>query len=209
SATAIYGSRGAPGVIIITTKKNKAGRSDLEFSSTASFDFIPKKLDMLNADQWWEQAQIYGVPASANHGSNTDWFDILTQTGATQNYNLAFGGGADNFSYRASISAILQDGVVINSQNQKYIGRITATQRAFDDKLELTMNLNSGINETQSSVQSIGTAAFTSNLITNAYIMRPTDPVFDTDGSYYTDPNVFQYLNPYAVTETVVNEGKI
>lgn len=208
SATAIYGSRGAPGVIIITTKKNKAGISNVEFSSTASFDFIPKELDMLNADQWWEQAQIYGVPASTNHGANTDWFDILTQRGATQNYSLAFGGGAENFSYRASVSAILQEGVVINSNNQKYIGRITATQRALDDRLEITMNLNSGINETQSSVQSIGTVGFTSNLISNAYIMRPTDPVYDVDGSYYTDPNVFQYLNPYAVAETVVNEGK-
>lgn len=208
SATAIYGSRGAPGVIIITTKKNKAGNSIIEFSSTASLDFIPSKLDMLNADQWWQQAQKYEVPASTNHGANTNWFDILTQTGATQNYTAAFGGGGDNFNYRASVSAILQDGVVINSSNKKFIGRITATQRALDDRLSLTMNLNNGINNTTSSVQSIGRAAFTSNLISNAYVMRPTDPVFDVDGSYYTDPNVFQYLNPYAVAETVVNEGK-
>ena len=74
SATAIYGSRGAPGVIIITTKKNKAGNSIVEFSSTASLDFIPTKLDMLNADQWWQQAQKYEVPASTNHGANTNWF---------------------------------------------------------------------------------------------------------------------------------------
>ncbi|WP_291847631.1 SusC/RagA family TonB-linked outer membrane protein [Lutibacter sp.] len=208
SATAVYGSRGAPGVIIVSTKKNKVGRSTVEYIASSAIDFIPKKLDMLNANQWWEQAQLVGVPASANHGSNTDWYNILTRSGLTQNHTLAFGGGTDKFSYRASISAILQDGVVINSNNKKYIGRIQATQSALDDKLKLTFNLNSGITETKSSVQSIGRAAFTSNLISNAYVMRPTDPVFNSDGSYYTDPNVFQYLNPYAVSQTVTNEGQ-
>lgn len=208
SATAVYGSRGAPGVIIITTKKNKAGNSIVELTSTASLDYIPEQLDMLDAHQWWEQARQRGVPPSSNHGASTDWFNILTQRGSTQNHTVAFGGGADNFNYRASVSAILQEGVVINSNNQKFIGRITATQHALDNKLSLTMNLNSGINNTNSSVQSIGRAAFTSNLISNAYVMRPTDPVFDVDGSYYMDPNVFQYINPYAVAQTVVNEGQ-
>jgi TonB-linked SusC/RagA family outer membrane protein len=208
SATAVYGSRGAPGVIIVSTKKNRAGKSSVEYITSSSIDFIPKKLDMLNAIQWWEQAQLVGVPASVNHGSNTDWYNILTKTGVTQNHTLAFGGGTDTFSYRASVTAILQDGVVLNSNNKKYIGRIQATQSAMDDKLKLTFNLNSGITETKSSVQNIGRAAFTSNLISNAYVMRPTDPVYNSDGSYYTDPNVFQYLNPYAVSQTVTNEGQ-
>tara|TARA_R110000751_G_scaffold196032_2_gene301357 strand:- start:1270 stop:4314 length:3045 start_codon:yes stop_codon:yes gene_type:complete len=208
SATAIYGSRGAPGVIIVTTKKNRAGTSSLEYTSTASIDFIPKQLDMLNAEEWWEQARNNSVPASTNHGANTDWFNILTRTGYTQNHTISFGGGTHNFNYRASASAILQEGIVINSSNKKFIGRITATQKALDDHLTLTMNLNSGINNTTSSVQSIGRAAFTSNLISNAYVMRPTDPVYDTAGNYYMDPNVFQYINPYAVAQTVVNEGQ-
>lgn len=208
SATAIYGSRGAPGVIIITTKKSALGRTTVEFSSAISYDYIPKKLDMLNADEWWTAAQAIGVPASANHGANTDWYDILTKSGATQNYTLSFGGGTDKFSYRASIAAILQDGVVLNSQNKKYIGRVQATQSALEDKLKLTFNLNSGVSEDTRMVQSIGRASFTSNLITNAYVMRPTDPVFNTDGSYFTDPNVFQYLNPYAVAQTVTNENQ-
>jgi iron complex outermembrane receptor protein len=208
SATAIYGSRGAPGVIIVTTKKNKNGNSTLEYNSTASIDFIPNKLDMLSADQWWKQAQLNNVPASTNHGANTDWFDILTQRGYTQNHTLAFGGGTDKFNYRASISAILQQGIVINSENKRYIGRISATQKALDDHLTLTVNLNSGIENNTSSVQSLGRAAFTSNLISNSYVMRPTDPVYDTDGSYYMDPNVFQYINPYAVAQTVTNEQK-
>lgn len=206
SATAVYGSRGAPGVIIITTKKNKAGKTTLEYIGSTSIDFIPKKLDMLNADQWWQTAQSVGVPASANHGSSTDWYNLLTQTGITQTHTLSFGGGTDKFNYRASLTAILQDGVVINSSNQKYIGRIQATQLALDDKLKLTFNLNTGVNNVTNSIGDIGSVSYKSNLITNSLLARPTDPVFNTDGTYYTDPTVFQYLNPYAVAQTVTYE---
>lgn len=207
SATAIYGSRGAPGVIIVTTKKNRAGSSNVELNSTASLDIIAKKLAVLNAQEWWEQAQKWKVPASQNHASNTDMFNILTQDGSTQNHAIAFGGGADKFNYRASIAAILQSGIVLKSTFTNYIGRIQATQKAFDDKLTLTMNLNSNVSNTVRSPGGIGRAAFTSNLISNAYVARPTDPIYNADGSYFTDPNVFQYINPYAVSQTVVNQS--
>src|SRR5690606_1453554 len=111
SATAIYGSRGAAGVIIVSTKKNKAGITTIQYVGSSSVDYIPKKLNMLNAEQWWTQAQLSGVPASANHGLNTDWYNLLTQSGTTQSHTLSFGGGTDKFNYRASVSAILQDGV--------------------------------------------------------------------------------------------------
>lgn len=209
SATAIYGSRGAPGVIIVTTKKNKAGQSSVEYSANTSVDVIPKHLKELNADQWWEQAQLYSVPASANHGSNTDWFNLLTRNGLTQNHTLAFGGGSNGFNYRASVSAILQTGIVIKSNYKNYIGRIQATQKALDDKLTLTMNLNNGINNTNYSPTGVGRASFTSNLISNVYVTRPTDPVYNANGTYYSDPDVFQYINPYAVSNTVVNQNQV
>ncbi len=207
SATAIYGSRGAPGVIIITTKRSAAGKTSVEYTENSSLDVIPKKLHELNAAEWSNQANLLGVNIAANHGSNTDWYSLLTRNGFTQNHTLAFGGGANSFNYRASVTAITQTGVVINSNYEKYIGRITATQKALDDKLTLTFNLNSGINNATYSPTSVGNAAFTSNLISQAYIARPTDPVFNTDGTYYRDPNVFQYTNPYAVAKTVQNNG--
>ncbi|MCR9226838.1 MAG: TonB-dependent receptor [Flavobacteriaceae bacterium] len=206
SATAVYGSRGAPGVIIVTTKNNKNGQSTFEYTSTVAVDVLSNKLDVLDAQQWWEQAQLYGVPASANHGSTTDWYDVLTKSGFTQNHTISFGAGTDTFNYRASVSAILQEGVVVNSKNDKYIARLSANQKALNDHLNLTMNINTGVIETSNSIQSIGSVGFTSNLVTNSYFKRPTDPVFDTDGSYYTDPNVFEYLNPYAVAQTTVDE---
>jgi len=207
SATAIYGSRGAPGVIIITTKKTAAGKTSVEYTENSSLDLISKKISILNAAQWTAQANLQGVDVSANHGSNTDWYNLLTQDGYTQNHSLAFGGGTNEFNYRASVTAITQSGIVINSNYKKYIGRITATQKALDDKLTLTMNVNSGINDVTYSPIGVGNAAFTSNLISQAYVARPTDPVYNTNGTYYRDPNVFQYTNPYAVAKTVSNNS--
>lgn len=208
SATAIYGSRGAAGVIIVTLKKSKVGTTYVEFTTTTSVDFIPNKLDMLSADEWWAEAQKRGTSASSNHGANTDWYGILTKAGLTQTTSLAFGGGTDKFNYRASVSAILQDGVVIESSNKKFIGNLQATQLALDDQLKLTFNLNSGVRENTGMVQTIGRESFTSNLISQAYVMRPTDPVYNPDGTYFTDPAIFKYLNPYAVTQTTTSESQ-
>src|SRR6185312_16284970 len=208
SATAIYGSRGAPGVIIITTKKSAAGKSSVEFNENTSVDVIAKKLDVLNAAQWTQEANALGVDVSANHGSNTDWFNLLTRDGFTQNHSLAFGGGANEFNYRASITAIDQNGVVVNSNYKNYIARITATQKTLDDKLTLTMNVNNSVNIAAYEPNGIGNAAFSSNLVTQALVARPTDPVFNTDGTYFRDANVFQYTNPYAVNQTVKNDVK-
>lgn len=206
SATAIYGSRGAPGVILVTTKKSKSGTSQIEFSSTLSLDMISNKLEMLSADEWRAKRAVWGVPVSTDHGSDTDWYGLLTRDGSTQNHSIAIGGGTNNFNYRASVATILQTGLVINSDNQNYIGRFYATQRAFDNKLEITAHLSGGTRNNTGSPSSIGRAAFTSNLISNTYSSRPTDPVLDNEGNYFTDPNVFQYINPYAVAQTVINK---
>lgn len=206
SATAIYGSRGAPGVIIVSTKRSKSGQATIEYTGSVSVDQIANELDVLDAEGWREQARIWNVPFSEDHGSDTDWYDILTQTGMTQNHTVALGGGSQNFNYRASVSAILQDGVVINSSNKNYIASISATQKAIDDRLTMTFTMNNSIRKNIGSPGSVGRAQFTSNLISNAYVSKPTDPVLFENGDYFFDPNVFQYINPYAVAETVINE---
>lgn len=209
SATAIYGSRGAAGVLLVTTRKSKSGSSQVELNSTMSFDMISRKMDLLSADEWRTQREAWGVPVSTDHGSNTDWYGLITRNGYTSNQGIAIGGGTNDFNYRASVSAISQNGIVINSNNRNYIGRFQATQKALNDKLAITANLSGGTRNNIGSPSSIGRAAFTSNLISNTYAARPTDPVLFTDGSYFTDPNVFQYINTYAVSQEVVNEQTI
>jgi len=207
SSTAIYGSRGAPGVIMVTTRKSKAGKFSVEYNVTASIDVLANKLKMMNADEWTQEAQVMKVDSSANFHANTDWYKEMTQTGYTQNHSLSFGAGTDNSNYRASVTAILQNGVVINSKNNNYIGHIQATQKALDNHLSLTLDLNTGIQNNEGSPTGVGRAAFTSTLISNAYISRPTDPIYNDDGTYFSDPAVFQYINPIAVANNITNES--
>ncbi|UKT62142.1 SusC/RagA family TonB-linked outer membrane protein [Pedobacter mucosus] len=205
SATAIYGSRGASGVLIVTMKKSRAGTS-IEYTANSSIDVVTRQLKMLTAAEWTQQAAARSIPASSNFGADTDWFGLITRNGTTQNHTLTMGGSGDNFTYRASLGMVLQNGIVINSDNQRYIGRIEATQKAFDNKLSITMTLNGTNSENYGSPGSIGRAAFTSNLISNAYISRPTDPVYKADGSYFTDPNLFQPLNVLAAANNIISE---
>jgi TonB-dependent starch-binding outer membrane protein SusC len=200
SATAIYGSRGAAGVVLVTTKKgNDKGNTTVEYNVVASVETIAKKYDMLSADQWRTEAQKRGIAASADAGGNTNWFDQVTRNGFTQTHNLAFGGGSKNFNYRASGTAILQDGIVINSNAKTYIGRIVASQKALNDKLTLTYNINT----------SIGTNSYNNaDVIGLALGRRPTDPVYKTDGSYFTDVNVFNYTNPLARAKEIIDGDK-
>ena len=209
SATAIFGSRGAPGVIVVTTKKNKAGKTSIEYNGVSSIDLLGHTMDVLNSDEYRNQLKINDVPSSVDHGANTDWVKELTRIGSTQNHTISFGGGADNFNYRASLSAILQNGIVINSNSKSYIGRLQATQKAFNNKLTISVSLNDKINYAAYS------PTFTPNfintntsLINTAYNARPTDPIFNADGSYFTDDNVFHYLNPYAFAQTAVSDNE-
>ncbi|TAE18332.1 MAG: SusC/RagA family TonB-linked outer membrane protein [Bacteroidetes bacterium] len=206
SATAVYGSRGAAGVILITTKKGKAGKTTMEYNAVVSFETIARSYEMLSADQWRAETQKRGLLVSSgagrnDFGANTDWEDQLTRTGITQNHNLAFGGGTSNFNYRASFTAILQDGLVINSKNQNYTARIQATQRALNNKLGLTYNVN--VTNTTNNFNGPGSYQ-------RIFGFRPTDPVFNTDGSYFVPGDKFggASTNPYAFAKEIIDGDK-
>jgi iron complex outermembrane receptor protein len=200
SATAIYGSRGAAGVVLITTKKGRAGRTILEYSGTASYETIAKKFEMLSASEFRAEAARRGI-TGYDYGGNTDWFDLISRDGYTQNHNLAFGGGSNDFSYRASVTAILQEGILINSGFRNYIGRFQGTQRALDNRLNLTFNLNTSTSTNRwNGPGNIG----------GALQRRPTDPVYfkdrsGQDSAYFIDPNAFAYVNPYARSKEMID----
>ena len=194
SATAIYGSRGAAGVVLITTKKGTAANT-FEYNGVYSTETISKKLNMMSADSYREAAAALGVTGFDKNG-NTDWQDEIFQTGYTQNHNIAFGGGTDKLNYRASGTAILQNGIVRNSGSKNFIGSIRTTQRALDDKLTLNYNLNlSTLKRQWNGPTSIGTALST----------RPTNPVYDENGDYYYDNTLFAYTNPVARVNEIID----
>jgi TonB-dependent starch-binding outer membrane protein SusC len=195
SATAIYGSRGAAGVVLVTTKKGKPGESSIEYNGVYSLEKISNKLDMLDADSY-RSASIERGLTGFDQGGDTDWLDEITRNGYTQNHNIAFTGGTEAFSYRASGTAILQQGIVKNSGAKNYIGSIQATQHGLNDKLTLNYNLNlSTMTRTFNGPGAIGTALST----------RPTNPVLDEEGEYFFDNTLYAYTNPVARVNEIID----
>ena len=191
SAAAIYGARAANGVIVITTKKGKEGKSEVNLSASTAWSTIAKQLDVFGADEFRRQVTAIGGRLE-DFGGNTNWQDELTQTGVSNNVNLSLSGAAsDKFSYYASVGYQDQEGILKNSNLERYSGRLNMNQKAFNGKLNIDYNL---------------TAARTENLrpsITSTLVdmleLNPTIPAYDQDGS----PTVFDEnrLNPLARNE--------
>jgi len=186
SASAIYGSRAANGVIMVTTKKGRAGRTEVDYSGTVEVDKIEKEYDLLNASEY---KKAIGSSASYyDKGGNTDWYKAITRTAITQSHSLAISGGTDKFNYRASGSYIDQQGIVINSGRKETNFNFNAEKKALHDKLDIKLNV----------VNSKTTRKYADYAIfTYATNSPPTYPVYNADGTYfgYTD---FDQMNPVA-----------
>lgn len=195
SATAIYGSRGANGVIIITTKGGKDGVMSLNFSSSVGIANVYKKLDVLSADKFREY-----VP-TANQHISTDWQDEIFHTVIIQDHNLTFSNGTKNSSYRASLSMSDQPGIIENTGLKRYSLRLNAIQKMFDERLILSVNANNTHYEFKNFLeqQSSGAAG---GVINNALKGDPTQPVYNSDGSFneYSDVD---FRNPVAMVKQI------
>lgn len=141
SATAIYGSRGANGVIIITTKRGKSGQPTLEFSSNVGVSKLANKLPVFSAAEFKQQVVAVGGTLD-DKGANTDWQDIVTRTATTTNNNVSFSGGTEKLTYYGSVGAQIQEGIIKNNQNKRYAGRFNATQKFLDDRLSVDFNIS-------------------------------------------------------------------
>lgn len=180
SATAIYGSRGANGVVLITTKKGKAGFSNLNFSSNVGVSTLARALDIFSADEYRQQVPKVGGVLEDLKG-NTDWQKEVTRTAYTQNHNLSFGGGADKLSYYASLGLQNQEGILKNNQLNRYTGRINVTQKLLDDRLTVDVNLNA--------TYTINERPPIGSMLGGAISANPTYPAYDANG------NPFQYAS--------------
>ncbi|WP_205161200.1 MULTISPECIES: SusC/RagA family TonB-linked outer membrane protein [Arenibacter] len=165
SATAIYGSRGANGVIIITTKSGKAGVSKISLSTNVGVSTLARKLDVFSAEEF--RTQVAAIPGSEliDGGGSTDWQDELTRAAITQNYNLVLSGGTDKLNYYASLGLQDQEGIVYNSDLKRTSARINVTQKLLDNRLRIDYNLNTTLTD-QSRNNNLG---YTTNPTFNAY----------------------------------------
>ena len=206
SSTAIYGSRGANGVIIITTKNaGISGKkvSTVEYNGTFSYDQVAKKLDFLSGDEMRTFASENDLTFIDN-GADVDWQDEIYRSGLTQSHNIAFSGSDENSSYRASLSRSDITGVMEGSGKERTIGRLNLTQKALDDKLTLSARI-SGTMEHNDYIN-YGDGMSPSNTIYQAYRRNPTDPVYNEDGSFFETDKSFQYNNPVAIIKQFQNE---
>lgn len=141
SATAIYGARAANGVIVITTKKGKAGKTEMNLNVSTAFSTIANPMDVFSASEFRNQvAAVGGTLFDA--GANTDWQDELTKTGVSKNLNFSMSGGAaDKFSYFVSTGLDDQQGTFENSSLKRYSGRVNLTQTALKGRFNVALNL--------------------------------------------------------------------
>jgi len=183
SATAIYGARGANGVVLITTKKGKGGSAmAVDYNYQVSASTLAKKLDLLTAEEYRAQVARFGLGNTLGN-ADTDWQDEVFQTGVAQQHNLSLSGGSAEGNYRLSLGYLDQDGIVINSGTERFTSRLSMNQKTLDGKLTLSGNINvSQQDDNLTPYQQTG--GFEGGLFTNVMKMNPTLPVYDADGNY-------------------------
>ncbi len=223
SSAAIYGSRGANGVVLITTRRGKSGQQTFNVSANASVGSTLRRYDLLSASDYAAAVTRAGGDAASpavNAGSSTDWQDQIFRTSVSQNYNLSYGGGTDNTRYNLSLGYSDQQGVVKKSGLKRITGRINASHELFNDKVVIDLALTtSGVNDIY--VPNGDNAGFQGNLIGAAIQANPTYPIRDAKGRYYNpdgynedptssafgQPNGNSFRNPTSLIEAIDDNG--
>ncbi|MDX2045941.1 MAG: SusC/RagA family TonB-linked outer membrane protein [Chitinophagaceae bacterium] len=173
SATAIYGSRGANGVIIITTKRGQTGAPKVEFSTSVGVNNLLRRLDVLTGDEYRKALQDYSQ-TGGNFGTSVDALDAVLRTSYNQNYNMAITGGNDNGRYRISTGYLNQEGIVKESGFKKYSASLTSSFKFLESKrLGVDFNVLTTHTATESAPIS-NNAGFQGSLIGAALQYNPT-----------------------------------
>lgn len=204
SATAIYGSKAANGVIIVTTKKgNKNGKTNVSYSGYVAWDKTMKTLDMMTADEVLAYADANDLDLSGyydvNNPANTDWQSEVLRTGFSHNHNISINGGNEQTSYNASLNFLERQGTVRGTGMDRLTARSFLQTKAFDDRLDISISLNGSItnNETGPTANEGGSVLDAMN-----YYL-PLNPVKNEDGTWY-GRTTSQYYNP----ASLINEDR-
>ncbi|MEY4336673.1 MAG: hypothetical protein RLZZ45_1592 [Bacteroidota bacterium] len=205
AATAIYGNRAASGVIMITTKKGRKGQSAVVYNGYVGFESVSSSLNLMNAQQHRDYIKSQGLsynPAD-DLGANTDWQAAVQRPSAlTHNHNLSMSGGGDHGSYSASINYINREGIMIRSNQERYIARLNIEQFALNDKVKFNLNVtNSNTNAILVPLQNIILEQMASHL--------PVSPVYNADGTWFENFNIPGYFNPVGLVDNAKDENKL
>lgn len=198
SATAIYGSRGANGVIIITTKAGTKGVS-VVYNGQSSIGYVTDNLDLLSANQWRGYVRDTGNKDAVDFGGNTNWQKAIEQTAISQSHTLSINSGKADSGFRASIAYLNNEGVIKKSGLERISGNVNAYQYLGDNKdVKFDMGLFANIDKWN---------PIDYRIFERAYNLNPTIPVYDKNGNF-TNVNYTLYENPVEIltNRTVDNE---
>lgn len=208
SATAIYGSRGANGVVIITTKSGRAGQGVFEYGSSLSISAPQNRFDLLNREQYLEALGLFGNPdpSSLDFGANTDWQTFATRWSTSHNQDFSYSNNYGKGFVRATVSYGKQFGVVEKSDQERATGRVNAQHRFFDDKLIIGLQGTiSRINDQAPPLSA--SAGFNGDLLGAAYLANPTwpaDPSFAPPGSALNPANLLEFYQSTSQTDRLL-----
>ena len=197
SAAAIYGSRGANGVILITTKQGKGGRKGVfNFGANTSIANTARRYDLMKAQDFLLAAKKANIDGGADPiaagdavklidgGASTDWQDEIFRQAISQNYNLSWGYNYKGTTARLSGSYDDQQGIVRNSSLQRMTVRANLGQKLMNDKLKLEANITYSNTKNQYPPLS-NNAGYQGSLLGAALQFNPTNPIYNADGSFY------------------------
>jgi iron complex outermembrane receptor protein len=205
--TSFYGCEGAGGVVLVTTKRGNPGKKlSVSFNTSVTLGQTTGKLDLFTAQEMRDRAILYPEIDFLDGGANTDWQQEIYRTTVAQSYQLALGGTLKNTSYRLSFNHMDQPGNVKGSDRKLTGGAISLTQTAFKKKLQVEA-LVSWYQSNSDRIQ-YPAGRFEENPLYQGFTHNPTDPVYNSTGSYDQTQRVFLYYNPVAILNMITSEVK-
>ena len=194
SAAAIYGTRGANGVIIITTKTGHRGeRATVNYSGYVSASQFGKKLEFMTAED-----VRAGKTNFTDQGYDTDWLDAISRTGFTQNHNINITGGTEKTTYSADFTYRKEDGVIMNTFAEDMRMRFDVSHWFLNDMLRVNLNM---VQKWHKNSATNATTTDQSNIYRQAIARNPTAPIYNEDGTYNENFGINYYYNPVAMLE--------
>ena len=218
SATAIYGSRGANGVILITTKRGKSGATSVIYDGSYGIQSQIKKLDMMDATEWArynnEQQmndngkEFLTAEQVAAMGKGTDWQSLVFKDAPVQNHNLTLSGGSDKTQVHISASAMLRDGLIPNSNYNKYNLR-SNIDHAINDYFDVALTMSYA--RTNKSTKNSGGGNRGASLIGGTIAAPPSTTPYNEDGSYQDLRLAYSFMsnalfNPINIINEISNK---
>lgn len=195
SAAAIYGSRGANGVVLITTKSGKAGRTVINFDASYGMQELPQQIDVVNAEDYRAYLEEgYGSPdvGAGGLGGDNNWQDLIFRRSPVQDYNLSASGGNEKTRFYAGLTYSDNQGIIQGTQFTRYSGRLNLDNYVSD---KLSFNVNMGFTRSQNSPVQNDNNIF--GAVSTAFLLPPTVPLRLENGRF---GSAFGLENPVAAT---------